>query len=100
MRGKPKEICSIWGFLGEDDDRRDSLQSDGELPYGGIQWAHLIWCCCHKDDQDGDDNALAYDDQDGNDNALSYGDQDGDDNALTYDDDDCDLPVTPLHLAC
>ena len=35
-------------------------QSDGELPYGGIQWAHLIWCSCHEVDQDGDDNALAY----------------------------------------
>ena len=60
--------------------------SDGELPYGGIQWAHLIWCSCHEVDQDGDDN------------ALTYGDQDGDDDALTYDDDDCDLPVTPCTL--
>ena len=65
MRGKPKEICSIWGLLGEDDERRDSLQSDGELPYCGIQWAHLIWCSCHEVDQDGDDNALMYDDDDG-----------------------------------
>ena len=88
MRGKPTEICSKWGFLGDDDDRRDSLLSDGELAYGGIQWAHLIWCSCHEVDQDGDGN------------ALTYGDQDGDDDALTYDDDDCDLPVTPLHLAC
>ena len=61
-------------------------QSDGELPYGGIQWAHYIWCSCHEVDQDGDGN------------ALTYGDQDGDDDALTYDDDDCDLPVTPCTL--
>ena len=61
-------------------------QSDGELPYGGIQWAHLIWCSCHEVHQDGDDS------------ALTYNDQDGDDDALSYDDDDCDLPVTPCTL--